>query len=102
MPPTDAAIAVIKDWFKQTFPDHTVECGLIAKREVVLFRAYLPVPRSPRYEIEVSFEAFEDQDPATIIRDLDAAGAGQRLRNASTARLLYDRLRRLREAKGAS
>ncbi len=102
MPPTDMAIAVVKDWFKQNFPDHTVECGLIGKREVVLFRAYLPVPRSPRYEIEVSFEAFEDQAPSTIIRDLDAAGAGQRLRNVPTARLLYDRHRRLRETKEAS
>ena len=101
LPPTDRAVAVIKDWFTQTFPGHTVECGIVGQREVVLFRAYLPVPRSPRYEIEVSFEAFADQRASTIVHDLDAAGAAQRLRKAPTARLLYDRRRRLREVKEA-
>ncbi len=96
MPPSDAAIKAVEDWCSATFEDHVVESGTL-DREVVLFRAHLNVPHSPRYELEISYEAFEDRDPQTLTRDLDFLKAAAKLRERPSVRLMYTLRRRLVE-----
>jgi hypothetical protein len=69
-------IEAVEDWCKAKFVDHFVESRVIGDREDVLFRAYVP-GASPRYELEVSYEAFEDYEANTIVQDLDRLNAAE-------------------------
>ena len=90
-------IEAVDAWFRVDFPDHEVESGEIFDREVVLFRAELPELHAPRYELEISYEAFQDHDAQTIVNDLNVQKASERLRDEPTVRLMYNRFRRLVE-----
>ncbi len=91
------AIEAVEEWLRVNFPRHDVRFKAIWDREVVLFRARLREPAAPRYELEISYEAFEDHDAATIVEDLDSQNAAQLLRDKPTVRLMYNRFRRLVE-----
>ena len=94
MPPSDAAIKAVEDWFSARFEDHLVESDTI-REAVMLFRACLNLEHSPCYELEISYNAFEDRDPQTITRDLDSLKAAAKLREQPSVRLMYNRYRRL-------
>jgi hypothetical protein len=91
MPPTADDITKIEAWFSESFPSHTVASKDIGTREVVLFRAHKETPRAPRYELEVSYEAFEDHGADAIVKDLVAKGVARRLQQDPAIRLMYDR-----------
>ena len=91
----DDTVNAVEDWFRTNFPDHDVESGKIFDRMVTLFRAFRP--KSIPYELEISYEAFQDHDTATIVGDLDRLTAAQRLHEQPDLRLMYNRHRQLVE-----
>ena len=90
-----AVVTTVEDWFRTNFPDHNVESAEIFDRMVVLFRTSRP--RSVPYELEISYEAFQDHDADTIVGDLDRLKAAQQLKEQPKVRLTYNRQRQLVE-----
>ncbi len=90
-----ATVTIVEDWFRWNFTDHDVESAEIFDRMVVLFRTSRP--RSVPYELEISYEAFQDHDADTIVGDLDRLKAAQQLKEQPKVRLMYNRQRQLVE-----
>src|SRR5688500_18573208 len=95
MHPSSEKISAVENWFSEEFPGHVVESHELISREAILYRAHEPRPRAPRFELIVSFEAFDDNPIDTIVGDLRARRAGDLLRRESPQRLMYDRFRRI-------
>ena len=93
MTPSKSAIATIEEWFAAKFPERSVESGLI-DNDTVLLRA--SAFKQPPFELAISFEAFEDHEPAAILDDLERGGIAEAFRIDPTPRRLYDRFRRIR------
>jgi hypothetical protein len=97
MPPTTADITTIEAWFRESFPEHTVASQVVGSREVVLFRVHEEEPGAPRFELEVSYEAFEEHGADAIATDLTAKRVADRLRQDPAVRLMYHRRQALVE-----
>ena len=95
MHPDDDSVNAVEGWFRTNFPDHSVESGRISDRMLMLFRAFRP--NSTPHELEISDEAFQDHDAATIVGDLDRLHAARELRDKSVVRFMYNRHRQLVE-----
>ena len=95
--PQEADINKVETWFRENFPGHAVVWKDIGDREVILFQAHEEKPRAPRFELEVSYEAFEDHGADVIMRDLTAKRVADRLQQDPAVRLMYDRRRTLSE-----
>lgn len=95
MGPSHADVEAVEEWLRAAFPGYEVSSGDLPSREVVLFRAHKSELRSPRLEIEISYEAFEDNETETILADLSAQKAAERLQARPEERLAYNRFRQL-------
>jgi hypothetical protein len=73
MEPTQAQVSAVEHWFRSAFPGYEVSSHDLPKRMVVLFRAHESKARAPRHELEVSYEAFDDNSIETILNDLTSA-----------------------------
>lgn len=98
MGPSQEQVVAIEEWLRSAFPGHEVASGDLPARDVVLFRTHRQEPRSPRYELEISYEAFEDNPIETILGDLGSQRTADRLRSHPERRLMFDRFRQLRDA----
>jgi hypothetical protein len=86
----DNSFKSIEQWLQATLPG-TAASHAPLDREVVLFRAHEPRSGAPRYELEISREAFEDHIVETIVADLVQQKVADRLRADPTMRLTYSR-----------
>jgi hypothetical protein len=80
----------IEEWLATALPGTQASHAQL-DRETVLFRAHEARSGAPRYELEISREAFEDQRAETIVADLILQKVADRLRADPTMRLSYTR-----------
>lgn len=95
MEPLQAAIEAVARWFHENFQGYVVTSSDIVARSVILLRAHEDRPRAPRLELEVSYEALEDNPIETIVADLTRLGVADRLREQPEVRVMYNRFRQI-------
>lgn len=99
MEPLQPAIEAIERWFRDGFPGYIVTSSDIVARSVIVIRAHEDRPRAPRLELEVSYEALEDNPIETIVADLTRLGIASRLREQPEVRVMYNRFRQVVETE---
>lgn len=86
----DDAFKSVAKWLANALPGTEVSYGVL-DRETVLYRVHAPHAGAPRYELEISREAFEDHPVETILADLARLKIPDRLCVDPTMRLNYTR-----------
>jgi len=91
MGPNPSQIAALEDWLRAAFPEAQVSAEGDFDREVYLFRARENKRGGNRYEIEISYETFEDHSAAKIVTMLNGINAAERLETEPNSRFFLDR-----------
>ncbi len=91
MRPNPEQVFAVEEWMRASFPETYVASEGDFDREVYLFRARESKRGGNRYEIEISYEAFEDHAAGKIVTMLNGINAAERLEAEPNRRFFLDR-----------
>jgi len=93
MKPTAEQIKPVEEWLREALPAPVVVSGEQFSRELIWFRANEEKPGTPRYRLEISYEAFEDHSSDALVSTLKRVKAAETMRaNPETVYFLDRRL----------